>query len=197
MAIGGPDHETAVVLVSGPDAVVTAEGSEPVVLEGRASVFDGLPSAFYLPAGRHATVATDGDAASGPTRPGHRDRADAARGVRGPPARPHPARRHPRRDPRRRSLDAPDQPHHRPRLPGRPAAARRGPDAGRQLVELAAAQARRRRDARRGRPRGGLPLPVPTTRGLGDPARLPGRPAARSGRHATRSGRSAMARSSW
>ncbi len=68
VAIGGPDHETAVVLVSGPDAVVTAEGSEPVVLEGRASVFDGLPSAFYLPAGSHATVATDGDAASGPTR---------------------------------------------------------------------------------------------------------------------------------
>ena len=52
VAIGGPDHETAVVLVSGPDAVVTAEGSEPVALEGRASVFDGLPSAFYLPAGR-------------------------------------------------------------------------------------------------------------------------------------------------
>ena len=68
VAIGGPDHETAVVLVSGPDAVVTAEGSEPVVLEGRASVFDGLPSAFYLPAGGDATVASNGDAASGPTR---------------------------------------------------------------------------------------------------------------------------------
>ena len=56
VAIGGPDHETAVVLVSGSDAVVSGEGSEPAVLAGRASVFDALPSAFYLPAGPRATV---------------------------------------------------------------------------------------------------------------------------------------------
>ena len=176
MAIGGPDHETAVVLVSGPDAVVAETGSEPVVLEGRASVFDGLPSAFYLPAGRTRDGRANGGTGrrrrarpGSPSRP-RRRRPEVSRR---PPARPHPARRHPRRGPRRRPLDPPDQPHHRPRLPGRPAAAGRGPDAGRQLVELAAAQARRRRHARRGRPRGGLPLPVPATRGLGDPARLP------------------------
>ena len=51
VAIGGPDHETAVVLVSGSDVVVSGEGSEPSVLVGRASVFEALPSAFYLPAG--------------------------------------------------------------------------------------------------------------------------------------------------
>ena len=72
VAIGGADHETAVVLVSGSNAVVSEEGSEPVVLEGRASVFDGLPSAFYLPAGRRATVIPNGgggpDTDRGPTR---------------------------------------------------------------------------------------------------------------------------------
>ena len=83
VAIGGPDHETAVVLVSGPDAVVTAEGSEPVVLEGRASVFDGLPSAFYLPAGRRRDGRQRRGRGERPDPPGHRDRADASRGVRG------------------------------------------------------------------------------------------------------------------
>lgn len=70
VAIGGVDHETAVVLVSGSDAVVTDEGSEPVVLKGRASVFDSMPSAFYLPAGGRATVAVaaGGAGAKGPTR---------------------------------------------------------------------------------------------------------------------------------
>ncbi len=55
--IGGPDRETAVVLQSGRDALVTDPAGDPHVLEGRTSVFDGLPSAFYLPAGRTATVA--------------------------------------------------------------------------------------------------------------------------------------------
>ena len=72
VAIGGPDHETAVVLVSGSDAVVSGEGSEPAVLAGRASVFDALPSAFYLPAGRRATVTPESGGGPstdrGPTR---------------------------------------------------------------------------------------------------------------------------------
>ena len=38
VAIGGADHETAVVLVSGSDVVISEEGSDPLVLEGRASV---------------------------------------------------------------------------------------------------------------------------------------------------------------
>jgi MFS family permease len=59
------------------------------------------------------------------------------------------------------------------RLPSGPAPARRGPDAGRQLVELAATQARCRRDARRGSPRGDLPLQVRAARGMGSPAHLP------------------------
>jgi len=70
--IGAADHETAVVLVSGSDVVVSEEESEPFALEGRASVFDSLPSAFYLPAGCRATVAPNGgggpDSDRGPTR---------------------------------------------------------------------------------------------------------------------------------
>ncbi len=68
MGFGGADHETAVVLVSGSDVSVTPAGSEPAVVAGRASVFDGLPSAFYLPAGHDATVTAGTDAANGPTR---------------------------------------------------------------------------------------------------------------------------------
>ena len=76
VSIGGPSHETAVVLQSGPDAVVAETDGERHVLEGRRSVFDDLPSAFYLPAGRTATVAsgTGGPAttiaiATAPSRP--------------------------------------------------------------------------------------------------------------------------------
>ncbi|HEY8819451.1 MAG TPA: 5-deoxy-glucuronate isomerase [Candidatus Limnocylindrales bacterium] len=73
--IGGPDRETAVVLQSGGDAVVTEAAGERHVLEGRTSVFDGLPSAYYLPAGKTATIhaATDGPTtlaiSSAPARP--------------------------------------------------------------------------------------------------------------------------------
>lgn len=70
--IGAADHETAVVLVSGSDVVVSEENGGPVVLDGRGSVFDSLPSAFYLPAGHRATISPDGgggpDADRGPTR---------------------------------------------------------------------------------------------------------------------------------
>jgi 5-deoxy-glucuronate isomerase len=75
IAIGGPDHETAVVLLSGDDAVVAETGHDPMVLAGRASVFAALPSAFYLPAGRTATVSagpggrTSLAIATAPTRP--------------------------------------------------------------------------------------------------------------------------------
>lgn len=68
VAIGGAAHETAVVLVSGSDATVTVGGSQPMVLDGRGSVFDRLPSAFYLPAGGAATVAAAIADANGPTR---------------------------------------------------------------------------------------------------------------------------------
>ena len=64
VGIGGTGHETAVVLQSGGDAVVLEASGGRHRLEGRRSVFDGLPSAFYLPAGRTATIE---GAASGPT----------------------------------------------------------------------------------------------------------------------------------
>jgi 5-deoxy-glucuronate isomerase len=56
--LGGPSHETAIVNLHGGDAVVDESGRDdgPVVLDGRTSVFDALPSAFYLPAGRRATI---------------------------------------------------------------------------------------------------------------------------------------------
>jgi 5-deoxy-glucuronate isomerase len=72
VAIGAADHETVVVLVSGSDVVVSEEDGKRFVLDGRASVFDSLPSAFYLPAGRRATISPDGgggpDSDRGPTR---------------------------------------------------------------------------------------------------------------------------------
>jgi 5-deoxy-glucuronate isomerase len=56
--VGGPSHETAVVNLHGADAVVheVGGGDAPVVLAGRPTVFHGPPSAYYLPAGRQATV---------------------------------------------------------------------------------------------------------------------------------------------
>jgi 5-deoxy-glucuronate isomerase len=54
--IGGPDHETAVLSLVGGDVEVAETGGSPVVLAGRASVFDALPSAFYLPARRTASL---------------------------------------------------------------------------------------------------------------------------------------------
>jgi 5-deoxy-glucuronate isomerase len=53
--IGRPGHETAVVNLFGGDVAVDA-GDAPAVLPGRPTVFDGLPSAYYLPAGRRATL---------------------------------------------------------------------------------------------------------------------------------------------
>jgi 5-deoxy-glucuronate isomerase len=71
IAIGGDDHETAVVLVSGSEVDVTEAGSDRIALQGRTSVFDALPSAFYLPAGGRATITPDGgggpDTDRGPT----------------------------------------------------------------------------------------------------------------------------------
>ncbi len=54
--IGGPDHETAVLGLFGADLTVAEAGGSPIVLAGRPSVFHGLPSAFYLPAGGNASL---------------------------------------------------------------------------------------------------------------------------------------------
>ena len=91
-------------------------------LPGRASVWDGLPSAVYLPPGVVASLAP-----AGPSRDG-RGRRCAGVGSRRPPTAP--VRIGPedvtRRGPRRRQRDAPDQPHHHARLSGRPPRGRRG-----------------------------------------------------------------------
>ena len=55
MALGGDDVEAAVVVLGGGGCTVG-----DVVLPGRASVWDGLPSAAYLPPGCRATVEPHG-----------------------------------------------------------------------------------------------------------------------------------------
>ncbi|MEP6640031.1 MAG: 5-deoxy-glucuronate isomerase [Chloroflexota bacterium] len=91
--IGSPDRETAVVNLFGGDLRVdvgdaadgavagrgpSGSGFESAVLAGRATVFDGLPSAFYLPSGRTASAIATGRGvaaatmlaiATAPTRP--------------------------------------------------------------------------------------------------------------------------------
>jgi 5-deoxy-glucuronate isomerase len=54
--VGGAGHETAIVNLFGGDAVVQEPDEGPVVLGGRTSVFDALPSACYLPAGHTAQL---------------------------------------------------------------------------------------------------------------------------------------------
>jgi 5-deoxy-glucuronate isomerase len=54
--LGGPDRETAIVVLAGGGAWVDERE-----LPGRASVWDGRASAAYLPAGSSATVAPTGD----------------------------------------------------------------------------------------------------------------------------------------
>ena len=55
-SFGGADHETALVILAGG---MTVDGRE---LPGRASVWEGLPTAAYLPAGVRAIVAPIGPA---------------------------------------------------------------------------------------------------------------------------------------
>jgi 5-deoxy-glucuronate isomerase len=54
-SIGGPERETALVTISG-GVRIEAAGEPPIELPGRASVFDGMPWACYLPAGCSARV---------------------------------------------------------------------------------------------------------------------------------------------
>jgi 5-deoxy-glucuronate isomerase len=60
--IGQPGHETVVVTLSG-GTLMTFDGEAPVRLPGRASVFDDLPWAAYLPAGRTAALEPIGELA--------------------------------------------------------------------------------------------------------------------------------------
>ncbi|MEO8438569.1 MAG: 5-deoxy-glucuronate isomerase [Chloroflexota bacterium] len=74
LAVGEADRETTVVNLFGGDLRVdldAAAGGGPgvhgEVLPGRLTVFDGLPSALYLPAGRTASVAATGRGAADTT----------------------------------------------------------------------------------------------------------------------------------
>jgi 5-deoxy-glucuronate isomerase len=51
-----PDRETAVVTISGGGVDIAVDGAPDLRLEGRPSVFEGLPWAAYLPAGRDARI---------------------------------------------------------------------------------------------------------------------------------------------
>jgi 5-deoxy-glucuronate isomerase len=55
MRVGGDGHETAVIVLGGGGCTVG-----DLSLPGRASVWDGLPSAAYLPPGMAATIAPHG-----------------------------------------------------------------------------------------------------------------------------------------
>lgn len=58
VSLGADGQETAVVLVAGGDVGATGIGTLP----GRASPFDDLPAAAYIPAGRRSTFVATGEA---------------------------------------------------------------------------------------------------------------------------------------
>jgi 5-deoxy-glucuronate isomerase len=51
-----PDHESAIVTVSGGGVEIALDHGRTLSLEGRASVFDGLPWSAYIPAGTPTRV---------------------------------------------------------------------------------------------------------------------------------------------
>lgn len=62
LQVGDPSQEVAIVTLDG-GAIVEVRGGDRLELPGRASVWDGLPWALYLPAGTSASaVAADGSA---------------------------------------------------------------------------------------------------------------------------------------
>ena len=128
----GP-NELALVMLGGCLDIESDRGSWSGI-GARATVFDGLPSALYLPRGSSFTVRAV--AAS--------EFAVAWVQARKTGLRPAPCLSpgHLHRNPRRRQRHPPDQQHPPARLPLRAAGCRRGLHAGRQLVELPAAQAR-------------------------------------------------------
>jgi len=56
LEIGGDRIESVLVVISGGGVEVTVSGGERMDLPGRASPFDGMPWAIYLPAGRTVAV---------------------------------------------------------------------------------------------------------------------------------------------
>ncbi len=169
-----PDQEAAIVTISGGGVEIAIDersqpGSRRAALRLRGHALERLhpgrdDGSHHRPADREA-------AGRGRRRPGapHGSR----RREHGADRRPSGRRRD--RDPRRRQRHPPGQQHHDAGLPGGPIADLRGVHTVGQLVRLAAAQARRRRSASGGGPRGDLLLPIRSPGGLGHPARLPPR----------------------
>jgi 5-deoxy-glucuronate isomerase len=58
--VGGPNVETAIVLIAGADAVLERAGEPPMRMKGRFDPFENLPSGWYLPPGTSARVAGHG-----------------------------------------------------------------------------------------------------------------------------------------
>jgi 5-deoxy-glucuronate isomerase len=56
VGLDSPAHESAIVTISGGGVGIALPGERSLGLEGRASVFDGLPWAAYLPAGTPARI---------------------------------------------------------------------------------------------------------------------------------------------
>jgi 5-deoxy-glucuronate isomerase len=55
--VGGPDVETAIVLIAGADAVLERRGAPAWRMNGRFDPFEGPPSGWYLPPGTTGRVA--------------------------------------------------------------------------------------------------------------------------------------------
>jgi 5-deoxy-glucuronate isomerase len=56
LKLDSPDHETAIVTISGGGVEISFDDGRGLSLEGRVSVFDGLPWSAYIPAGTPARV---------------------------------------------------------------------------------------------------------------------------------------------
>ena len=147
----GPD-EVALVPLGGRCTVV-ADGQTWTIGE-RANPFAGQPWAVYLPrdSAFEVTAETPLELAVCAARAERTSGAEAdySAGRQGG-------------DPRRRQRRAPDQPHHRAVIRGRPPAGGRGLHAERKLVLLSAPQARRARHAAGGRSGRDLLLPDRST----------------------------------
>jgi 5-deoxy-glucuronate isomerase len=55
--VGGPDVETAIVLIAGADAMLERDGEPASRMEGRRDPLESLPSGWYLPPGTTARLA--------------------------------------------------------------------------------------------------------------------------------------------
>lgn len=65
--VGGPDLETAVVLIAGADAVLERPGQAAWRVAGRFDPFEDLPSGWYLPPGTTGRIAGHGSGRAGET----------------------------------------------------------------------------------------------------------------------------------